>query len=145
MVPCGYNAGVANQHPGTGKSSLIRAILQCCEHIVHVEPEKDAPSAAERADRGRPDTAEKRTKKPRISEVYASTMPRPPWWSPYDGEGGAECRDPAFVDTILDTNICFVDTPGHDSSFKVSRSPDIHSSEVGSDQIVVIGCYFFVS
>lgn len=123
MISSGYDAGVANQTLGTGKSSLIRAILQCCEHIVHVEPEKDVPSPAERANHGRHDP-EKRTRKPRISEIYASTMPRPPWWSPDDNDGGAECRDPAFVDTILDTNVCFVDTPGHDSSFKVSRCPD---------------------
>lgn len=57
-------------------------------------------------------------------------MPRPPWWSPYDNEGGAECKDPAFVDTILDTNVCFVDTPGHDSLFKVSPLP-ICSCAVG--------------
>lgn len=62
------------------------------------------------------------TQEPRVSEIYASTVPRPPWWSPCDGDGAAGSKDPNFVDTVLDTNVCFVDTPGHDVPSKVSRS-----------------------
>ncbi|MBE3046156.1 hypothetical protein IMZ48_27180 [Candidatus Bathyarchaeota archaeon] len=88
---------------------------------MHVEPEKDAPSG-KRMGHGHRDPAP-RTRGLRISEIHASTMPRPPWWSPCDGDDAAESKDPDFVDTVLDTNVCFVDTPGHDSPFKVSHFP----------------------
>lgn len=84
---------------------------------MHVEPKKDAPSTV-RADHGHCEPTA-RTRGPRISEIHASTMPRPAWWGPCDGEGADESQDPSFVDTGLDSNICFVDTLGHDAS-KVS-------------------------
>lgn len=81
---------------------------------MHVEPSKDVPSKA-RADHGHRDPTA-RTRGPRITEIHASTMPRPPWWGPHDAEDAGESQDPNFVDTVLDSNICFVDTPGHDAS-----------------------------
>lgn len=81
---------------------------------MHVEPKKDAPSRG-RADHGHRDTSS-RTRVPRISEIHASTMARPQWWDSHDGEGPGEPHHSSFVDTILDSNICFVDTPGHECS-----------------------------
>lgn len=94
---------------GTGKTSLIRAILQCCEHIVHVGQTKDVLIGRNlpnypRLRRGESDF--------RLTEVYASTMPRPPWWTPCEDEASEPCQD-YETDTQFDKNICFVDTPGH--------------------------------
>ena len=84
---------------------------------MHVEPEKDAPPAKGGVHGGH---RNEDARQPRISEIHASTMPRPPWWSPCDSEDAGGLEDPNFVDTVLDTNICFVDTPGHDVSTDVS-------------------------
>ncbi|SPO02718.1 uncharacterized protein DNG_05393 [Cephalotrichum gorgonifer] len=134
---------------GAGKSSLIRAILQCCEHIVHVEPKKDVPGT--RLNNSRHDTTEKLVPESQISEIHASTMPRPPWWTPCD-EGSAESKDPTFVDTVLDPNICFVDTPGHENPTMLPQvislareyieshlRPHLSSSVADSDMLRMLG------
>jgi hypothetical protein len=73
--------------PGTGKTTIIQAISQCCEHIVHMDP-VIPPSAGI------------------MSEVYASTRPRP-WWQPgFDSTGSLNRRTSSGE--ILDRNLCFV-------------------------------------
>ena len=100
--------------PGTGKSSLIRAILQCCEHIVHVGQTKDALVGGNLPNYPR----FSHTEGPRITEVYASTMPRPPWWTPCEDDISEPCQD-YELGTQYDKNICFVDTPGHGADTNV--------------------------
>jgi len=73
--------------PGTGRTTIIQAISQCCEHIVHMDP-VIPPSAGI------------------MSEVYASTRPRP-WWQPgFDSTGSLNRRTSSGE--ILDRNLCFV-------------------------------------
>jgi hypothetical protein len=47
-----------------------------------------------------------------ITEVYASTRPYPSWWSEVE-ESRVLRRRKSHGDTVLERNICFVDTPGY--------------------------------
>jgi hypothetical protein len=47
----------------------------------------------------------------RISEVHASTKPYPHWWTDTE-ESRVLRRRKSSLDTVLERNICFVDTPG---------------------------------
>ncbi|RYP78300.1 hypothetical protein DL770_006899 [Monosporascus sp. CRB-9-2] len=93
---------------GVGKTSLIRSIVQTCEHIVHIDPI---------ASSGQPT---------HISEIFASTKPYPDWWGELD-EFRVSQRRKSFGDSILERNICFVDTSGYGngSSSVVSYEPGI--------------------
>ncbi|KAI1094726.1 hypothetical protein F5B19DRAFT_444517 [Rostrohypoxylon terebratum] len=98
---------------GVGKTSIIKAIVQICEHIVHVDP---IPSQAELNTHKSGSALPKKSSNPPsgISEIYASTKPYPEWWSavdePYDPQ-----RRKSLGDSVLDRNVCFVDTPGYRS------------------------------
>ena len=48
----------------------------------------------------------------KIIEVYASTKPYPTWWSDID-ETKVLRRRKSIGDTVLERNLCFVDTPGY--------------------------------
>ncbi|OTB17926.1 hypothetical protein K445DRAFT_315663 [Daldinia sp. EC12] len=96
---------------GIGKTSMVKAIVQTCEHIVHIDP---IPSQPE------PSAHKKHTTLPRkassstssISEIYASTKPYPEWWSMLDEPHVSERRK-SLGDSVLERNVCFVDTPGY--------------------------------
>jgi hypothetical protein len=99
---------------GVGKSSLIKSIVQKCEDIVHVDP---LPA-------GRPPTATPSSKskqgletpeQPHVSEINASTRPYPSWWSDIE-DSRILRRRRSMGDTVLDRNLCFVDTTGNDKS-----------------------------
>ncbi|KAF1834458.1 hypothetical protein BDW02DRAFT_568986 [Decorospora gaudefroyi] len=99
---------------GIGKSSLIRSILQVCEDIVHVDPLSPSQSHSQ----PRPPKSKSRTRKAehtstkRVTETHASTKPYPPWWT--DAEDSRVLRRrKSSIDTVLERNICFVDTPGY--------------------------------
>ncbi|KAI4617499.1 hypothetical protein J4E80_005702 [Alternaria sp. BMP 0032] len=99
---------------GVGKSSLIRSIVQACEDIVHVDPlSPSQPSAP-----SRPTKSKSSTKKAehavttRVTEIHASTKPYPHWWTDTE-ESGILRRRKSSMDTVLERNICFVDTPGY--------------------------------
>ena len=47
-----------------------------------------------------------------IMEVYASTKAYPPWWSEIE-ESRILRRRKSIGDTVLERNLCFVDTPGY--------------------------------
>ncbi len=47
-----------------------------------------------------------------IMEVYASTKAYPPWWSEIEESRGLRRRK-SMGDTVLERNLCFVDTPGY--------------------------------
>ncbi|KAI1170368.1 hypothetical protein F4777DRAFT_569377 [Nemania sp. FL0916] len=89
---------------GTGKTSLLKAIVQTCSHIVHVDPILSSNEGAS-SKRGRAATAA-------VSEVHASTRPCPEWWQELDTACVPHKRK-RMGDKILERNICFVDTPGY--------------------------------
>lgn len=60
-------------------------------------------------------------------------MPRPPWWTPCEGDASEPYQDPE-LDTQFDKNICFVDTPGHgegDSNVRCALRFDPHLRATG--------------
>ena len=89
---------------GVGKTSLIRNILQSCEDVVHV----DFGGANWQSKIGSLHTKD-------ITEINASTRAYPTWWSDIDERRDSK-RKQAMGGTILDRNICFVDTPGWNNS-----------------------------
>lgn len=107
----------ANQRTGVGKTSLIKAIVQICDDIVHVDPltttpvevRSKLPRKASKS-RGKPGQADQATV--HIAEVYASTRPYPSWWSEVD-DAKILRRRKSMGDTVLERNLCFVDTPGY--------------------------------
>lgn len=97
---------------GIGKSSLIRSIVQVCEDIVHVDPLSPSHSVPQP-----PPPKSKARKKAeslgtaRILESYASTKPYPPWRADME-ETRTLQRRKSSMDSVLERNMCFVDTPG---------------------------------
>ena len=104
---------------GVGKTSLIRSIVQLCEDIVHIDspipssasPKKDSKSKSRIG--GLPYN---RTKK--ITQIFASTKSYPPWWSDLEDSKLLKRRR-SGNDTVLERNVCFIDTPGFDSGTSV--------------------------
>ncbi|KAK4222210.1 Septin-1 [Podospora fimiseda] len=96
---------------GVGKTSLIKAIVQSCEHIVHVDsitPDGlSLGSSTLSMKRGK----DRNGGTKQITEIYASTKPYPEWWSEVDDLMVLKRRK-SLGDAILDRNLCFVDTPG---------------------------------
>lgn len=99
---------------GVGKTSLIKAIVQTCEHIVHVDPiTPPSASSSVKKSRGRKGSRpEASTQK--LTEIYASTKPYPTWWSDLDDVSVLKRRK-SLGDAVLERNLCFVDTPGYSS------------------------------
>lgn len=102
---------------GVGKSSLIKAIVQTCEDIVHVDPLSTTPIAIPDA-RRKSSRSKSRSGNPdlqptsQITEVYASTKAYPAWWSDLE-ESRILRRRKSLGDSVLERNLCFVDTPGY--------------------------------
>jgi hypothetical protein len=118
---------------GVGKTSLVKAVVQSCEHIVHVDPfvpstfsasasacRTAVPSRSAKPNRrvssSKPDGSIGGTRQ--ISEIYASTKPYPEWWSEMDDSRLLKRRK-SLGDAILDRNLCFVDTPGYETGSSV--------------------------
>lgn len=113
---------------GIGKTSLIKAIVQSCNHIVHVDPIAPSPpnlqqlgSTSGPARHGNKKRANSKLDMgtTQITEVYASTKPYPEWWSELD-DSRLLRRRKSIDEAVLDRNICFVDTPGYSSGPSVS-------------------------
>ncbi|EKD20858.1 uncharacterized protein L3040_000962 [Drepanopeziza brunnea f. sp. 'multigermtubi'] len=104
---------------GVGKTSLIKAIVQVCEDIVHVDPLSATPiSIPETKHRGsrtksRSGSADMQATS-QITEIYASTRAYPAWWSDLE-ESRILRRRKSMGDSVLERNLCFVDTPGYGS------------------------------
>ena len=82
--------------------------MQTCEDIVHVDPlaigrslSLKSPSDGKRGF----DSPEQ----PRVCEINASTRPYPSWWSEIEDSKILRRRSTSG-DTVLDRNLCFVDT-----------------------------------
>lgn len=86
----------------SGKTSLIKSIVQLCEDIVHVDP-LSPPLSLHTSQR---DSHHGQTA---VSEIYASTKPYPGWWSNVE-ESRILRRRKSMGDSVLERNICFVDT-----------------------------------
>jgi hypothetical protein len=110
---------------GTGKTSLCKAIVQACEHIVHVDPIIPETSTSRRDSKATVKNVGRRRNSystTTINEIYASTKPFPEWWSELS-ESRAAHRRKSLGDVVLDRNICFVDTPGFAVGASVSHPP----------------------
>jgi hypothetical protein len=116
---------------GVGKTSLIKAIVQSCEHIVHVDPITPPALLSSSVTRSMPSVMGASARKQRagrrrqqsattsqITEIYASTKPYSEWWSEVD-DFRLLRRRKSLGDAVLDRNICFVDTPGYGSGSSV--------------------------
>jgi hypothetical protein len=86
---------------GTGKTSLIKSIVQVCEDVVHVDPVVTIDSSSTST-----------TRRDSIFETHASTKSYPPWWSDEIEQGRGLRRRKSMGDSILERNISFIDTPG---------------------------------
>ena len=80
---------------------------------MHVDPLSPSQSYAQ----SRPPKSKSRTKKAehtitRVTEIHASTKPYPHWWTDAE-ENGVLRRRKSSADTVLERNICFVDTTGY--------------------------------
>ncbi|CAL3964936.1 unnamed protein product [Diplocarpon coronariae] len=100
-----------------GKTSLIKAIVQLCEDIVHVDPLYAAPISVSDSQRktsrvkSRSGSADMQATS-QITEIYASTRAYPAWWSDLE-ESRILRRRKSIGDSVLERNLCFVDTPGY--------------------------------
>ncbi|KAG9240030.1 Septin-domain-containing protein [Calycina marina] len=102
----------------TGKTSLIKAIVQTCEDIVHVDPLTSTPTSVPQSrknsrTKSRSGSADLQTTI-EIAEVHASTRAYSAWWSDLE-EGRILRRRKSMGDSVLERNLCFVDTPGYGS------------------------------
>jgi hypothetical protein len=77
----------------SGKTSLIKSIVQVCDDIVHVDPLASAHAA----------------RSGQTVETFASTKAYPQWWSDLD-ESRILRRRKSMGDSVLERNLCFVDT-----------------------------------
>lgn len=104
---------------GSGKTSLIKAIVQASEDIVHVDhlPDVQRMKQSERK-RG---VSRQQKEGPLISEVYASTKPYPSWWSGLD-DSRVLRRRKSLGDVVLERNLCFVDTEGGKKSSRAEQT-----------------------
>lgn len=139
---------------GVGKTSLIKAVVQSCEHIVHVDPitppsllsagstvsavhrnRQRAGSGNGTSRRQQQQQQQQRGSSIRpgqITEIYASTKPYPEWWSEVD-DLSVLGRKKSMGDAVLDRNICFVDTPGYGSGSSVSFAKFLRYCSAGKN------------
>lgn len=104
---------------GVGKTSLVKSIVQTCEDIVHVDPLPVGKSPiVSCSSRGK--QVFKNPEQSRIFEIHSSTRPLPPWWSEIE-ESKILRRRRSGGDTVLDRNLCFVDTASHDDYNTISE------------------------
>lgn len=119
-------------HTGVGKTALIKAMVQSCQHIVHVDP--IAPQSSYLGQRSSPRRGRSKPSKnvdsiSQTSEIFASTKPYPQWWSDLDDFRLLKRRK-SMGDLVLDRNICFIDTPGYSDGASVSQEAHVGASIV---------------
>ncbi|KAI1106908.1 hypothetical protein F4804DRAFT_299440 [Jackrogersella minutella] len=125
---------------GVGKTSMVKAIVQVCEHIVHVDPiPSQTQSNVHKSQTGLPRKASSSTSG--ISEIYASTKPYPEWWSTLDEPHISERRK-SLGDNLLERNVCFVDTPGYrngssamETIISCAEYVESHLNKISSDSL----------
>ena len=111
---------------------MIKAIVQTCEDIVHVDPlsattvaipEKQKSSRS----KSRSGSADLQATI-QITEIHASTRAYPAWYSDIE-ESRILRRRKSMGDSVLERNLCFVDTPGYGN--KTSVGVRICRSDLG--------------
>lgn len=107
---------------GSGKSSLIKSIVQACEDIVHVDPVESSSSL----EYGRPHSRanSKKSNATVISEIHASTKPYPPWWSDLEDSRILKRRKNSG-ETVLERNLCFVDTSANNDKGQPDQTTEV--------------------
>ncbi|PVH97823.1 hypothetical protein DM02DRAFT_730281 [Periconia macrospinosa] len=113
---------------GVGKTSLIRSIVQSCDDIVHVDDLSPSNSIIHPPHSKPISRKQKFTSAgtSRIIEMHASTKPYPSWWTDMEESRTSRKRKSSTIDTVLERNICFVDTPGFSSTSEKSKTEDIN-------------------
>ncbi|KAK6503487.1 hypothetical protein TWF481_008504 [Arthrobotrys musiformis] len=104
---------------GIGKTSLIKSIIQANEDIVHVDPwvyTTPSSSVTSSFHGGKDATGSTNS----LTEIYASTKPYPTWWSDFE-DSRVLRRRKSTGETVLERNVCFVDTPGYGSGTSYSE------------------------
>ncbi|KAK9417121.1 hypothetical protein SUNI508_09139 [Seiridium unicorne] len=129
---------------GVGKTSLLKAIVQVCDHVVHVDPIVPHPGSRRSSKATtRPGLARRRSSDSTraICEIFASTKPYPEWRTELDDLHSSQRRK-SLGDQILDRNICFVDTPGYGTGSSAMESiipcveyVESHLNKVSSDAL----------
>lgn len=102
-------------------------MVQACDDIVHVDPlSTSTPSALETTRRkskskpkGKKSSGDLNSTS-RIIEISASTRAYPQWWSELDDVKFLRRRK-STGDSVLERNLCFVDTPGYGNGTSVSE------------------------
>lgn len=91
---------------------MIRAIVQQCEDIVQVDPLtlRSITENTRRSAKGK-DGNKATATGPRVLEILASTKAYPTWWTDMD-ESRVLRRRKSISETVLERNICFIDTIG---------------------------------
>lgn len=145
-------AGDSGEHPrvlnadptnklDVGKTSLIKAIVQTCEDIVHVDPLSPTaisiPDTRRRSSRSSKKASSDMQTTSQITEVYASTKPYPAWWSDLEDSRILQRRK-SLGDSVLERNLCFVDTPGYGNKTSVCVSKPLGTSVAN---VVVLGMH----
>lgn len=116
----------AELHKGVGKTSLIKSIVQTCEDIVHVDPLAPNLPFIDHLRPRRPKSRHERSNAnstDQITEVYASTRAYPPWWTEVD-EGKVFRKRKSLGESVLERNVCFVDTPGYSRTLSMTEGID---------------------
>ena len=100
--------------------------MQTCADIVHVDPLSSHPpslqSSSVRKGKGKSDSVPPNSTK-NVTEVYASTKAYPSWWSDLE-DSKILRRRKSTGETVLERNLCFVDTPGFDADTSVMESTE---------------------
>lgn len=109
---------------GSGKTSLIKSIVQLCEDIVHVDPLTSSSIPKSRA--------QGKSSAPVFHETYASTRPYPAWWSDTEDSRILKRRK-SIGDTVLERNICFVDASD-------SKNPNHAAHYIEQQLLKTINC-----
>jgi hypothetical protein len=123
-------AANVNNTTGVGKTSLLRAIVRQCEDIVHIDPVTaptpglQTPQTGKKGKRSASTTTH-------ITEIQASTKAYPTWWSEME-DSRVLRRRKSMNETVLERNICFIDSPGFDSgsALKFEQQPLVRYLEI---------------
>ncbi|KAL8980022.1 MAG: hypothetical protein Q9205_004789 [Flavoplaca limonia] len=109
---------------GSGKTSLIKSFVQLCEDIVHVDPVTPNSFSVEQPVHSKDGTslqkAMNQSTNTQVNEVWASTKAHPEWWAENE-ENRLQRRRKSIGGTILERNICFVDTPGYGRGLSITE------------------------
>jgi hypothetical protein len=109
---------------GVGKTSLIKSIVQHCEDIVHIDASLPTSSPVKKDSKKLRTSSRAYNKTKKIAETFASTRAYPPWWSDLE-ESSVLRRRKSGDGTVLERNLCFVDTPGYDSGTSLLEGMDL--------------------